>query len=138
MKTVKKKTSTLIINSIVNNKTLTLSDLEARALKRGLSLDNLYNALEQVAKDRRVKRTVKGDEIVYTYQPPKPKSPTPGTDWIRVNYPWPGKDGVPEFVMPWPEWSLKWMFLTPAEMKEYRAMMKGSWQAVKTPYNKRS
>lgn len=116
----------LIKNAIINNKTLTLSDLEQRAEKRGVSLDELYDALEAVGRDKRIKRSVKGDDVVYKYAPPKKKTPELTAEWYAEHYPWPGKNGVPEFKMPFPEWSLAWMFLSPEDMLEYKQSLNPS------------
>lgn len=105
----------LIKNRIIRDKTVTLGELEARAEKRGVSIDELYIALEAIHKDKSIRRTTRGGDVIYTYAPKKREEPLAHTTWVRDNYPWPK-----EFVMPWPEWDLSYIFLTPEEMVEYK------------------
>jgi hypothetical protein len=102
------------------------SSLQERAEEIGINLDLLDSALEKLQKRKKVKMRVKGDDILYKAKPRAvPKDPFATSSWARDNYPWPGQNGIPEFVMPFPEWDLSWIFLTPDEMKEYRAKAKG-------------
>lgn len=117
--------SSLIITKILRDKHVTLAQLETRANERGVSLDDLYNALDAVHRDRRIKRGVKGGEVYYTPAPPK-ATPVDHTAWVRAHYPWPGRDDVPPFIMPFPEIDMSWMFLrTREERDEYKAAAKG-------------
>jgi DNA-binding transcriptional ArsR family regulator len=102
------------------------SSLQERAEEIGVSLDLLDNALEKLQKRKKVKMRVKGDDILYKAKPrAKLKDPFAVSTWLRDNYPYPGKNGIPEFVMPFPEIDMSYIFLTPDEMKQYKANAKG-------------
>lgn len=62
----------LIVNRIITDGEVTISQLEARAKERGLLLFELYQALELIHRDKRVARTVKSGEIVYSLAKAKP------------------------------------------------------------------
>lgn len=121
----------LILKAIQNNSPITYSDLEARAVKRGLSLDELDDLLIRVHKDKRVKKTVKDDEIVYNWQEPKVKDPTPHLTWLRENYPRPMKctHGLEQtscsVCRPFPSIDMSWIVLSPDEMVEYKEQLNG-------------
>lgn len=111
----------LILNAI-KKQPLTLEDLEARASKRGISLDELYAALEQVHRDKRIKRTVVGDTIKYTYEEPKPKDYTPHLTWLREHYP----PMTPENDGSGIEADFSWLFLRTKEDRDaYKAAASG-------------
>lgn len=124
---------TLIINRILLDEGVSLSQLEAKATLKGVPLNDLYTALDKVHRDKRIKRGVRGGVVYYEPAPP-PKTPTDHLKWVRENYPYPSRDGVPAFVMPWPEWDLGFMFLKTKEERDlFMVEMKGR-QAV---YNKK-
>lgn len=102
-------------------KTTTFDKLEARARQHGISMAVFDRAVEKLHKLPQIKRTMKLGTVHYELQAIKPKpGPILSSEWMRDNYPWPGKNGVPEFVMPFPEWDLSWIFLTPDELEEYK------------------
>jgi len=111
---------TLILAAIRKNSPIAYSDLEARAVKRGVSLDELDTVLQAVHKDRRVKTKVSGDDIIYTWQEPKVKDITPHLTWLRDNYPRPDP-----FIMPFPEIDMSWIVLKPDAMVEYKEQLNG-------------
>lgn len=114
-----------IIARILQDKSVTLTQLEQLASKRAVSLSDLYVALDKVARDKRIKRGVRRGEVYYEPAPP-PKTPTDHLKWVRENYPRPGQNGVPEFVMPWIEWDLGFMFLKTKEERDlFISQMKG-------------
>ena len=111
---------TLILAAIRKNSPIAYSDLEARAVKRGVSLDELDTVLQAVHKDKRVKTKVSGDDIIYTWQEPKVKDITPHLTWLRDNYPRPDP-----FIMPFPEIDMSWIVLKPADMETYKQELNG-------------
>ena len=110
----------LILAAIRKNSPIAYSDLEARAVKRGVSLDELDTVLATVHKDKRVKTKVSGDDIIYSWEEPKFKDPTPHMTWLRENYPWPDP-----FVMPFPHIDMSWIVMKPADMVEYKEQLNG-------------
>lgn len=76
----------LIITRILNRGVVTLSELETRSKERGLSLSDLYAALDKVHRDKRIKRGVRQGEVYYE-PAPAPKTPTDHLAWARHNYP---------------------------------------------------
>jgi len=105
------------IISLIKQGDTTYEAIQERGRARGLSPEEIDRALMTVHKDKRVKT----DGHSYSYREPVVKQPFV-QNW---EYPWPGKNGVPEFVMPWPEWNLAHLFLSPEEAEEYRATIKG-------------
>jgi hypothetical protein len=93
-------------------KTTTFDKLEARARKHGISMNVFDRAIEKLHKLPNIKRTVKLGTVHYELQAVKAKpGPILSGEWLAANYPWPGKNGVPSFVMPWPEWDLSYLFM---------------------------
>ena len=111
-----------IIAYILNHHPITYREIEDVAMGKGFSQLAIMDAMELVHKDKRITQSARGNEIVYRpYIAPVVKEHFKST----VPYPYPGRDGVPEFVMPFPEWDLSFIFLTPEKMLEYRAGLKG-------------
>jgi hypothetical protein len=111
---------------------VTYTSLQERAIEKGIELDVLDRALEHLHRFKKVKQRVKGDEIIYRPRLKKVvKDPFAVASWVRDNYPYPtpcaakGCTGICDACMPFPEWDLSWMFLTPDEMAEYKAQAKG-------------
>lgn len=129
-----------IIAYIEKHQPVTYGTLLERATLRGMSQDELDDILVRVHKDKRIHTTTKDNTIVYTLEKPKVAAPMPHLQWTRDNYPWPGENGVPDFIMPFPEIDMSWMFLKPDEMEEYRATMSGrpAWLQRKTKYKRQS
>lgn len=116
-------------------KTTTFDKLEARALKHGINMAVFDRAIEKLHKLPQIKRTVKLGTVHYELQAVKAKAgPMLSGEWLAQNYPWPGKNGVPEFVMPWPEWDLSYLFMKPDEAEKYKAEMKGKRMFKKKTY----
>ena len=125
-------TAQLIINKILKDGEVTLSQLEHRATERGVSLSDLYTALEDVHRDKRITRRVLKGEIVYS--PAVERTATVGShvSWLTANYPHPHQcdHGVRyttcEHCMPFPEISYAGLFLkTKEERDEYKAAATG-------------
>lgn len=110
----------LIITRIIRDGSVTLSQLEDRAAQRGVSLSELYAALERVHRDKRVERTVKAGEVVYRKAVPK-KSPLDHHTWLRANYPPMDETNDGSGI----DVDFSWLFLKPDELVEYKAAAKG-------------
>ena len=123
-----------IIAYILNHHPITYREIEDVAMGKGFSQLAIMDAMELVHKDKRITQIARGDEIVYRpYIAPVVKEHLKST----VPYPYPGRDGVPEFVMPFPEWDLSFIFLTPEEMDRYRAESKGRAYIPKHGYERK-
>jgi len=111
-----------IIAYILNHHPITYRELEDIAMGKGFSQLAIMDAMELVHKDKRIAQSTHRDEIVYRpYIAPPVKEHFKST----VPYPYPGRDGIPEFVMPFPEWDLSFIFLTPDELDKYKADLRG-------------
>lgn len=111
-----------IIRRIVAQHPVTYEKLEALVLGIGHTELEFMEAMEAVHRDKRVVQTTHGDTIQYRpYIVPPVKESFKST----VPYPYPGRDGEPEFVMPWPDWDMSWIFLKPEELEKYKAESKG-------------
>ena len=118
-----------IINYIKKNQPISYDKIEARVIETGRDLFEFEEAMQQVHKDRRIKVT---DKLVYSYKEPEKKSPNPGSDWLRNNYP------RIEYEMPFPEIDMSYLFLKPDEMRAYLADAKGMPEyMLKSKYGKR-
>jgi len=101
----------------------TFDQLEERALKKGINIDDFYAAMEIVNKNRKL--TISGK----TYKRKVVKKPTFGSHltWLRENYP-PLIHGVNDASHPvFDGIDYSWLFMTPDEAKEYRVMLKGGY-----------
>jgi len=113
----------LIITRILNRGVVTLSELEDRASQRGLSLSDLYAALDRVSRDKRITRSVNRGEVVFK-PAPVPKAPTEHLKWVRDNY----VRMTPETSADHPAFAdldYSFLFLKPDELLEYKAEAKG-------------
>ena len=109
-----KELADLICKTIIKNGGLTLDEIEARCAKRDLPIDLVYEAMELVSK--RPKITTSGkkyiEKIVKKHDPfYRPSYPpmTPETDGSGI------------------EADFSYLFLTPAEMRDYRVSLKGGY-----------
>jgi hypothetical protein len=121
--------SNRVTDYILKRTGTTLGQLEGVVVSAGLTLDELYTALETVHRDKRITRRVIKGEIVYT-PTPEPKAPTDYLKWVREHYPYPDK-----FIMPFPEIDMSFMFLrTKEERDAYKAEASGRpiWQKNKS------
>lgn len=75
-----------IIARILQDKSVTLTELEQLATRRAVLLSDLYAALDKVHRDKRIKRGVRQGEVYYE-PAPAPKTPTDHLAWSRHNYP---------------------------------------------------
>lgn len=128
-----------IIAYIQNHHPITYERLEEVAMGKGFNQLQIMEAMEAVHRDKRVIQTTRGSTIQYRpYIAPPVKEAFVQT-W---KYPWPGRDGIPPFVMPFPDWDLSWIFLKPDELEKYKAEAKGQtftpkqkWQHQKVKSN---
>lgn len=118
-----------IVSRIFEDKEVTLSQLENRALERGISLSVLYDALATVHRDKRVKRGVRGGEVYYCVAPP-PKSPTDHLKYVREHYPpmTAENDGSGFDI------DLSFLFLKGEALDKYKAAAKGRPYVPKARY----
>lgn len=110
-----------IIVAIEQAKTLTYSELEARANKRGISLDELDELLIKVGKDKNIKSSVVKGEITYKWSPPKPVTAVSHVRWISDNYPKMDSTNDGSGI----DADYSYLFLSPEELKQYKADVKG-------------
>ena len=110
-----------ILKTIENNSPILYSEIETKAAKHGLVGNELDELMYVVQKDKRVISTTKGDDIIYKWVTPVVKSPHSHLTWVRKNYPrmTPENDGSGL------EADYSYLFLSPEEMKQYRADAKG-------------
>lgn len=111
---------------------VSLEKLTLAATGVGFSEDEILQALEGIGK--KLKSTVRGGTIYYQVPPPvKIKEHFKST----IPYPWPGRDGIPEFVMPFPEIDMSFIFLTPEELDKYKAESRGRTFIPKKKYERK-
>lgn len=104
----------------------TFDELEARALEKGVDIDLFYEAMEIVQRHRKLRVT--GKKYEKRVNRPDPIS---HTTWIRNNYP-PMIPGVNDASHPiFDDVDFSYLFLTPAEMKEYKLSLKGGYAGRK-------
>lgn len=112
-----------IISRIIQDKSVTLTQLEQRAQDRAVSLSDLYAALDKVSRDKRIKRGVRQGDVYYE-PAPAPKAPTDHLAWVRDNY----VRMTPETSADHPAFAdldYSFLFLKPDELLEYKAQAKG-------------
>ena len=110
-----------IIRYILKKQTTTLIELEGLVVSKGYTLDQLFSALEHVHKDKRITNTANASgEITYRVAARK-VSVQPGLDWIRNNYPPMDSTNNGSGL----EADYSYLFLSPDEMKQYKADAKG-------------
>ena len=131
--------SSKIIDRIEKDRSVTYSQLEARAVEKGISLDIFESAMARVHKNKSVEMKTTGEEITYTVKKPELPAIHSHVTWCREHYPYPGRDGVPEFVMPFPEIDMSFIFLKPEELDKFKAELRGRvfipkkrWQHAKS------
>ena len=92
------------------------------ANSKGFTQSEVYSALEAVGRDRSITTKVRGSAIWYTMF----IAPIAKPALVLPPYPWPGRDGIPEFVMPFPEIDMSHLFLKTREERDaYKAEASG-------------
>jgi len=110
-----------IITYVEKHFPCSMTVLEGIVLSKGFTLEQFYSALEKVHRDKRIVQSQRGGEVYYNIYIAPEVRPQPHLDWCKANYPYP-KD----FIMPFPEWDLSWIFLKPEELEKYKADAKGT------------
>lgn len=103
------------------------TDIRNRAAERNIPIDVLEEALRVLHRIPQVHRTVAGGDVQYVWKEmvKKPVTPVSHVEWVKSNYPWPE-----EFVMPFPEINMDWMFLrTLEERQAYKEAAAGRYVA---------
>lgn len=121
---------------IIRHNGSSYTSIKNRAVELGISLADLEDALVELHKNPMCHRTMAGGDVQYAMKSVvKTPAGTPThVEWVRDHYPWPGKNGLPAFEMPFPEIDMSWMFLrTLEERQEYKMAAAGRY--IKTqPY----
>jgi len=109
-----------ITNYILKRTATTLTELEGVVVSAGFTLDELYGALNQVHRNKAIRRTVRQGEVVYIKASP-PKEPGSHLSWTRHNYPPMDNtnDGSGFDI------DYSYLFLSPDALLEYKAKAKG-------------
>lgn len=110
----------------------TFDQLEARAIEKGIDIDDFYAAMEIVQRHRKLRVT--GKKYEKRVNRPDPVS---HTTWIRQHYP-PMETGVNDASHPvFDGIDYSYLFMTPDEAKEYKLSLKGGYAGRKNsnPYS---
>ena len=110
-----------LIKRIGEEGDISIDKIDVIARKKGIDMKVLDQALQYIHKVPHINQRVKKGTVWYSIKVVKEKEAFVQT-WA---YPWPGQNGIPEFVMPFPSIDFSYMFLTPEEMKLYKAEAKG-------------
>ena len=120
-----------IISYIEKHGPVSYDALELRARDKGIDLYDFDEAITRVHKDRRISVTSK---LLYIYKEPKPRNDmTSHLVWLKQNYP-KMEEGVNDGSGIDIDYS--YLFLSPKELEDYRATIKGTWVQKKTPYSR--
>jgi len=121
--------SNRIITYILKRNTTTLIELEGVVLSKGFTLNELYQALDTVHKDKRIdyKANASGE---ITYRPAIAKTPKAGTHlaWLRDNYVRMDETNNadhPAFA----DLNFSFLFLSPEEVKQFKIDQRGGFNA---------
>ena len=117
---------TKILQAIQTAGTITYDQLAARAVKRGMSLDELDELMAKVQKDKNVRSTVVNGAIQYKWAPPAVVSRVPShLLWVADRSNYPTMEHNPDGIELWPEGAFDFMFLSPEDKIQYDADAKG-------------
>jgi hypothetical protein len=106
---------------ILKHAPVTMDALISVATSKGFTENEVLIALTGIEKDKRLKVTTKGSNIVYSLANAKAPASISHLEWLRSHYPWPEN-----FIMPFPEIDLGHLFLrTLEERQAYQAQVKG-------------
>jgi hypothetical protein len=131
--------SSKILDRITKDGQVTYSQLEARAVEKNIPIALFESAMARVHKHKTLLMktsvgTADSGEITYSIKPVVISSQMSHVQWCSDNYPRPGVDGVPPFVMPFPEIDMSHIFLSPEEMQAFKAELKGQRFIKKKAY----
>lgn len=130
-----------IITRILADDGSTYDKLEARAVAKGISMNTFQAAMVIVHRSKLIEQSVKFGVIQYKVAKKK-HVVEPGSHliWARNNYPpydpW-CVDADGNMIMPFPEYDMSYLFLTPEEMDRYRAEAAGRSYIPKRHYAKK-
>jgi len=111
-----------IIRYILKKQTTTLIELEGVVVSKGYTLDELFTALETVHRDKRIKHVANASgEITYSIAANKTKEPGSHLAWLREHYPQMDSTNDGSGI----EADYSYLFLSPDEMKKYKAELRG-------------
>ena len=122
-----------LVKRIAKDGEVTLDQLDASAVKHGIDMNVMDNALQRIHKLKNINRRTKKGTVVYSLQVIKPKSPTPHLDWVRDNYPPMTSSNDGSGI----DMDFSYLFLTPEEMEKYKAEAKGRVYIPKKKYNRK-
>lgn len=113
---------------IVRERGASYTEIRQRAQAKGIDPLVLEQALERLHKNPMIHRTMAGGDVQYTVKVAKAPMGVPThVTWVAEHYPWPE-----EFVMPFPEITMDWLFLkTLEERQAYKMAAAGRYVAPK-------
>lgn len=112
---------------IIKEKGASYGAIKARASEKAIDPLVLEQALERLHRNPMIHRTMSGGDVQYSVKVVKPVGVATYVTWVRNNYPWPQ-----DFVMPFPEIDMSWMFLrTLEERQAYKEAAAGRHVAAK-------
>lgn len=121
MTTDPRKLSLKLVEYIVTNPGCTYTTINTRATAHGISPDILEQALTIVHKNKLIQTKVIGGDIVYSIAVEKTKTLPGGKEWVTANYPKMDETNNGSGI----EADFSYLFLTPEELLEYKAKVKG-------------
>lgn len=110
-----------ITKYIIKNAPVLMTDLVRVATSKGYTESETLSVLTGIDRDKRIKVTTKGDDIVYGLASAKVSTVPTHVTWLTANYPWP----PPEWTEAFPEIDMSHIFMTRDEAKEYKAQASG-------------
>jgi hypothetical protein len=118
-----------IITYITEHPSVKYSELEARAVSKGIFLDVFEAAMSAVHRSNKVKRTaIAGEDITYAVIVEKPKK-DPMLRWVNIDGNYPAMDSTNDgHHAIFAGLDLKWMFLPPDEAEQYWSKRKPVWR----------
>ena len=134
-----------IIKYVLQHYPLSLTTLEGIVVSKGFTQSELYAALDEVHRDKRLQQTTKGGDVWYQPALAKVASPTPHLDWVNNNYMRPDhcEHGIEntscEHCMPFPDMNFDHLRLkTHKERMAYKAAASGRPVHMLKHYGRRS
>lgn len=117
--------ATKILTRIIKDGSSTYDILEARAVALGINMNIFQAAMVIVHRSKLIEQSVKYGVIQYKIAVKKEAKSLSGAEYVTKNYPWPGKNGIPVFEMPFPGIDMSYIFLRGEDIDKYRAEVKG-------------
>lgn len=112
--------ATKIITRIWADHGSTYDRLEARAVAKAIPMSTFEAAMAIVHRSKLIEQSVRYGVIQYRPAVAKPVQAPIGAAWVTANYPWPE-----EFVMPFPEIDMSFLFLSGEDLERYKCESKG-------------